>query len=93
MLVVGRFVKYTGYGNAAGLLAQHGLMCGGHGAVYSSESEDSETEEYSQLKDKYVIRVFHHTYISACICQHVHYSCLAFLRSGSRCHITRTVHL
>jgi len=51
---VGRFVKYTGYGNAAGLLAQRGLMCGGHGAVYSSESEDSETEEYSHLKDKYV---------------------------------------
>jgi hypothetical protein len=48
---VGRFVKYTGYGNAAGLLAQRGLMCGGQGAIYSSESEDSETEEYSQLKD------------------------------------------
>ena len=52
-LSVGRFVKYTGYGNAAGLLAQRGLMCGGHGAIYSSESEDSETEEYSQLKDRY----------------------------------------
>jgi len=52
-LSVGRFVKYTGYGNAAGLLAQRGLMCGGHGAVYSSESDDSETEEYSHLKDKY----------------------------------------
>lgn len=58
MLAVGRFVKYTGYGNAAGLLAQRGLMCGGHGAVYSSESEDSETEEYSQLKDKYVIHAY-----------------------------------
>lgn len=53
-LAVGRFVKYTGYGNAAGLLAQRGLMCGGRGAVYSSESEDSETEEYCQLKDKCV---------------------------------------
>jgi len=52
---VGRFVKYTGYGNAAGLLAQRSLMCGGHGVIYSSESEDSETEEYSQLKDKYVM--------------------------------------
>jgi len=59
VLLVGRFVKYTGYGNAAGLLAQRGLMCGGHGAIYSSESEDSETEEYSQLKDRYVIRHIH----------------------------------
>ncbi len=49
---VPRFVKYTGYGNAAGLLAQRGLMCGGRGAVYSSESEDSETEEYCGLKDR-----------------------------------------
>jgi len=49
---VSRFVKYTGYGNAAGLLAQRGLMCGGRGDEYSSESEDSETEEYSELKDK-----------------------------------------
>ena len=51
-----RFVKYTGYGNAAGLLAQRGLMCGGRGigrADYSSESEESETEEYAQLKDRY----------------------------------------
>ena len=49
--LVGRFVKYTGYGNAAGLLAQRGLMCGGHGAEYSSESEDSDTEEYLELKE------------------------------------------
>ena len=49
-----RFVKYTGYGNAAGLLAQRGLMCGGRGADYSSDSEDSETEEYSALQDKYM---------------------------------------
>jgi Guanine nucleotide exchange factor synembryn len=53
LYLVGRFVKYTGYGNAAGLLAQRGLMCGGHGTgvEYSSESEDSETEEYGQLKE------------------------------------------
>ena len=60
-LTVGRFVKYTGYGNAAGLLAQRGLMCGGHGAVYSSESEDSETEEYEKLKDRSVVCIFCHT--------------------------------
>jgi hypothetical protein len=51
---VRRFVKYTGYGNAAGLLAQRGLMGGGRGssALYSSESDDSDTEEYLELQDK-----------------------------------------
>ncbi|XP_039991084.1 synembryn-A isoform X2 [Xiphias gladius] len=54
---VRRFVKYTGYGNAAGLLATRGLL-GGHGsrtsssdAQYSSDS-DSDTEEYRQVKDR-----------------------------------------
>ncbi|GAB1599907.1 synembryn-A-like [Argonauta hians] len=49
---VDRMVKYTGYGNCAGLLADRGLLMGGRGkmASYSSESEDSETEEYSALK-------------------------------------------
>lgn len=51
---VGRLIKYTGYGNAAGLLANRGLMLGGNGREYSSESEDSDTEEYLQYKDKYV---------------------------------------
>lgn len=51
--LVARFVKYTGYGNAAGLLAQRGLMAGGQGqGEYSSESEDSETEEYAALRDQ-----------------------------------------
>lgn len=54
---VRRFVKYTGYGNAAGLLATRGLLggqctkssiCGVH---YSSDS-DSDTEEYRQVKDQ-----------------------------------------
>ncbi|MEQ2164064.1 hypothetical protein GOODEAATRI_002690 [Goodea atripinnis] len=52
-----RFVKYTGYGNAAGLLATRGLL-GGQGArssiseaQYSSDS-DSDTEEYRQVKDR-----------------------------------------
>ncbi|XP_070707867.1 chaperone Ric-8A [Pempheris klunzingeri] len=52
---VSRFVKYTGYGNAAGLLATRGLL-GGQGThctdgQYSSDS-DSETEEYRQVKDR-----------------------------------------
>lgn len=52
---VNRFVKYTGFGNASGLLSQRGLLGGeregGGGEEYSSESEESETEEYSELKD------------------------------------------
>ncbi|KAM7381738.1 hypothetical protein PAMA_012534 [Pampus argenteus] len=54
---VRRFVKYTGYGNAAGLLATRGLL-GGQGSRtlssdthYSSDS-DSDTEEYRQVKDR-----------------------------------------
>ncbi|XP_029109733.1 synembryn-A isoform X1 [Scleropages formosus] len=50
---VRRFVKYTGYGNAAGLLAARGLLGGGNvGATegrYSSDS-DSDTEEYRRVK-------------------------------------------
>ncbi|XP_063379888.1 synembryn-A [Cydia fagiglandana] len=45
---VGRMVKYTGFGNAAGHLAQKGLL-GARGAAagrYSSSSDDSDTEEY-----------------------------------------------
>lgn len=52
-----RFVKHTGYGNAAGLLASRGLL-GGHGlrtpspeGHYSSDS-DSDTEEYRKVKDR-----------------------------------------
>lgn len=51
---VGRMVKYTGYGNAAGLLANRGLMLGGDGKKpdgYSSDSEDSDTEEYQKYRD------------------------------------------
>ncbi|CAH0628981.1 unnamed protein product [Chrysodeixis includens] len=43
---VGRMVKYTGFGNAAGHLAQKGLLSGGRGGQYSSSSDDSDTEEY-----------------------------------------------
>lgn len=46
-------VKYTGYGNAAGLFAQRGLLGGrrdAEEAEFSSESEESETEEYAEFK-------------------------------------------
>ncbi|KAM7372487.1 hypothetical protein PAMP_009651 [Pampus punctatissimus] len=53
---VSRFVKYTGYGNAAGLLAGQGLLNGRrnsgdsqYASQYSSDS-DSDTEEYREAK-------------------------------------------
>ncbi|KAH6937086.1 hypothetical protein HPB50_025522 [Hyalomma asiaticum] len=48
---VGRLIKYTGYGNAAGLLARRGLLLGGARVPYSSDSEDSDTEEYTRHRD------------------------------------------
>ncbi|XP_036399578.1 synembryn-A-like [Megalops cyprinoides] len=47
---VSRFIKYTGYGNAAGLLAARGLMRGGGAPGHYSEDEDSDTEEYREAK-------------------------------------------
>ncbi|XP_023580135.1 synembryn-A isoform X1 [Trichechus manatus latirostris] len=47
---VPRFVKYTGYGNAAGLLAARGLMAGGRASAQYSEEEDTDTEEYKEAK-------------------------------------------
>lgn len=47
---VSRFIKYTGYGNAAGLLAARGLLRGGRDSGIYSEDEESETEEYKEAK-------------------------------------------
>lgn len=56
LFTVSRFVKYTGYGNAAGLLAARGLLHGRrnsgdsqYASHYSSDS-DSDTEEYREAK-------------------------------------------
>ncbi|XP_034049026.1 synembryn-A isoform X2 [Thalassophryne amazonica] len=54
---VRRFVKYTGYGNAAGLLATRGLLGGQRSRMSSSDTQystdsDSDTEEYRQVKDR-----------------------------------------
>lgn len=48
---VGKLIKYTGYGNAAGLLAEAGLMLasGGDTNAYS-ESDDSDSEDYKLLE-------------------------------------------
>ena len=46
-------MKYTGYGNAAGLLALRGLLAGGQGeTIYSDTDSDSDTEEYKEVCDK-----------------------------------------
>lgn len=51
---VGRMIKYTGFGNAAGLFANRGLLCKTSNPDYSSDSEDSDTEEYLSYKDQSV---------------------------------------
>lgn len=53
--LVGRMIKYTGFGNAAGLFANRGLLCKTSYPDYSSDSEDSDTEEYLTYKDQLVI--------------------------------------
>ncbi|XP_061400052.1 synembryn [Musca vetustissima] len=47
-----RLIKYFGYGNMAGLFANAGLMPGRKAETneFSSDSEDSDTEEYSVMK-------------------------------------------
>ena len=50
-----RLVKHTGYGNAAGLFAARGLLGGRKENTtidYSSDDDDSETEEYAAIVDK-----------------------------------------
>ncbi|XP_003802804.1 synembryn-A [Otolemur garnettii] len=47
---VPRFIKYTGYGNAAGLLAARGLMSGVRPEGQYSEDEDTDTDEYKEAK-------------------------------------------
>ncbi|XP_058477348.1 synembryn-A isoform X2 [Solea solea] len=54
---VRRYVKYTGYGNAAGLLATRGLLSGQRPRVFNSDTRyssdsDSDTEEYRKVKDR-----------------------------------------
>lgn len=52
-----RFIKYTGYGNAAGLLAARGLMAGGRPEGQYSEDEDTDTDEYKEAKARCVLRL------------------------------------
>lgn len=49
---VGRMIKYTGYGNAAGMFANKGLLGGIQPDTdFSSESEESDTEEYCKYRE------------------------------------------
>nr|XP_019815455.1 PREDICTED: synembryn-B [Bos indicus] len=50
VFAVDSLLKYTGYGNAAGLLAARGLLAGGRGDNWYSEDEDTDTEEYKNAK-------------------------------------------
>ncbi|CAF0737113.1 unnamed protein product [Rotaria sordida] len=55
---VDRLIKYTGYGNAAGLLYDFGLLGPQHNAnkeQYSSDSDESDTENYKKIRDQYGI--------------------------------------
>jgi len=52
LFIVSRMVKYIGYGNAAGMLAKKGLLGRSQTETHSSESEDSETEEYLKYKEQ-----------------------------------------
>lgn len=49
---VKKLIKYTGYGNAAGLLANRGLMLGGKAPVgkYSDSETESDTEDYKEVE-------------------------------------------
>ena len=51
---VDNLLKYTGYGNAAGLLVARGLLAGGRGETQYSDDEDSDTEEYKSAKPLWV---------------------------------------
>ncbi|PAV74645.1 hypothetical protein WR25_25645 [Diploscapter pachys] len=49
---VSRLIKYSGFGHSAGLLANSGLLGQVHLPKRSSDSEDSETEEYDAVRNK-----------------------------------------
>ena len=79
---VNRLIKYTGYGNAAGLLASRGLMgvsqSQRNGTDYSSDDDDSETEEYAMDK-LHIDPMIGDTYISSKLSCNCFYIFLLFL--------------
>ncbi|KAF7636495.1 hypothetical protein Mgra_00004085 [Meloidogyne graminicola] len=49
---VGRLIKYTGFGHAAGLLADRGMLGSALTPKHPSDSEDSETEDYKKVENE-----------------------------------------
>ncbi|XP_061780555.1 chaperone Ric-8B [Nerophis lumbriciformis] len=47
---VDKLCKYTGYGHAAGILLNKGLLGGGRGETEYTDDEDTDTEEYKTAK-------------------------------------------
>jgi hypothetical protein len=55
-VLVDRLIKYTGYGNAAGLLYDLGIVNLQHNTnkeQYSSDSDESDTETYKKIVNQY----------------------------------------
>ena len=50
--LAGRLVKYTGFGHAAGLLADRGILGRALAPKHPSDSEDSETEGYKEVENE-----------------------------------------
>lgn len=68
-------IKYTGFGNAAGMFASRSLLAdAAANRDYSSDSENSDTEEYLEYKDKYVLSLKFFLFIENMI-----YVCFFFL--------------
>jgi hypothetical protein len=54
--LVDRLIKYTGFGNAAGLLFDLGVLNSQNNpnkVQYSSDSAESDTETYTRFQDEY----------------------------------------
>uniref|UniRef100_A0AC34GNH9 Synembryn-A n=1 Tax=Panagrolaimus sp. ES5 TaxID=591445 RepID=A0AC34GNH9_9BILA len=49
---VPRLIKYTGFGHSAGLLANYGFLGAINEQKRESDSEDSETESYNEVRNK-----------------------------------------
>lgn len=50
-----RMIKYTGFGHSAGFMANAGLLGQINAPKSDEDSEDSETEEYAKVEDRWVI--------------------------------------
>lgn len=82
-LAVDNLLKYTGYGNAAGLLVARGLLAGGRGETQYSEDEDSDTEEYKSAKPLCVL--CHVSMFTTRVCALVTYKLVCCFALNSFC--------